>query len=171
MEYEGFSEQTRMKITQLTEEAVAFVLASTDIDEQRYVDCVDDLEKAYQYSIVAEKLLPHRTVIDRITSAQSEISSESILVADINLVPIVASLSEVSGLDPQKKVEVETSIVKAELALSNNDRKLAMEILDKVKDSLVIKVVEIDVVGLTRLSKAALAFAKVGKLWCCSKGD
>ena len=46
VEYEGFSEQTRMKITQLTEEAVGYlVLASTDIDEQRYVDCVDDLEK------------------------------------------------------------------------------------------------------------------------------
>ena len=83
--------------------------------------------------------------------------------------PIVASLSEVSGLDPQKKVEVETSIVKAELALSNNDRKLAMEILDKVKDSLVIKVVEIDVVGLTRLSKAALAFAESGNFGAAQK--
>ena len=52
VEYEGVSEQTRMKVTQLTEEAVGYlVLASTDIDEQRYVDCVDDLEKAYQYSV------------------------------------------------------------------------------------------------------------------------
>ena len=119
-----------------------------------------DLEKAYQYAVAAEKLLPETTVIDRIEGVQSDISSETITSSQVNMVPIMASLEEIDGLSDEQKSQVETNIYKAEAALNKGDRDSAMAYLEEVKEDLVITVVEVDVVALKDLTKRALTYAQ-----------
>jgi hypothetical protein len=157
----NFSDSTKEEVIAMTEEAVAYlILANSDIDNERFTECVLDLEKAYQYSVAAEKLLPETTVIDRIEGVQSDISSETITSSQVNMVPIMASLEEIDGLSDEQKSQVETNIYKAEAALNRGDRDSAMAYLEEVKEDLVITVVEVDVVALKDLTKRALTYAQ-----------
>ena len=78
----NFSQNAREKVIAMTEEAIAYlILADSDIDNERFTECILNLPKwLIQYAIAAEKLLPETTVIDRIESMQSDIASETIYI-------------------------------------------------------------------------------------------
>ena len=161
IESKNFSQSTREKVIAMTEEAIAYlILADSDIDNERFTECILDLEMAYQYAIAAEKLLPETTVIDRIESMQSDIASETVTSSQINMVPIMASIDNIEGISDEEKAKVQTNIYKAEAALNEGDRESAVAYLDEVKDDLVITVVEVDVIELKEVTQRALTYAK-----------